>query len=58
MDGVMERGVVGSNLTYEPVFVLNLDVLCRQDAGNSNLRSAAFEALMDLIKYSAKVGVG
>ena len=32
--------------------------MCRQDAGNSNLRSAAYEALMDLIKYSAKVGVG
>ena len=31
--------------------------MCRPDSGNSNLRSAAYEALMDLIKYSAKVVV-
>ena len=29
--------------------------LCRADANLNNLRSSAYEAIMDLIKYSAKV---
>ena len=29
----------------------------RADAGTGNLRSSAFEALMDLIKYSAQVRI-
>ncbi len=28
---------------------------CREDANLNNLRSSAYEAIMDLIKYSAKV---
>ena len=28
---------------------------CRDDANLNNLRSSAYEAIMDLIKYSAKV---
>ena len=29
----------------------------RSDASSGNLRNAAYEAVMDLIKYSAEVGV-
>ena len=36
---------------------LPLPPLPRTDAGLGNLRSSAYEALMDLIKYSAKVGL-
>lgn len=38
---------------------MSLAVVCdlRADAGAGNLRSSAFEALMDLIKYSAQVCV-
>ena len=29
--------------------------MCREDATLNNLRSSAYEAIMDLIKFSAKV---
>ena len=33
----------------------DLHVLSRSDANQNNLRTSAYEALIDLIKYSAKV---
>lgn len=31
-----------------------MSILCRADGGQNNLRTAAYEALMSLIKHSAK----
>ena len=33
----------------------DVHVLSRSDANQNNLRTSAYEALIDLIKYSAKV---
>lgn len=42
------------SMSFEVIVSKLIETTDRQDAGNSNLRSAAYEALMDLIKYSAK----
>ena len=41
--------------SFEAVVSKLMETTNRQDAGSNNLRSAAYEALMDMIKYSAKV---
>ena len=40
---------------YETVVHKLLETTERPDAGSNNLRSSAYEALMDMIKYCAKV---
>lgn len=40
--------------SFEAVVSKLMETTNRQDAGSNNLRSAAYEALMDMIKYSAK----
>ena len=40
---------------YEVVVAKLLETTERPDVGSNNLRSAAYEALMDMIKYGAKV---
>ncbi|XP_019637100.1 PREDICTED: importin subunit beta-1-like isoform X3 [Branchiostoma belcheri] len=40
--------------TFEVIVHKLLETTDRQDAGNSNLRSAAYEALMELVKNSAR----
>lgn len=41
--------------SFGPIVSKVLETADRSDSGNNNLRSSAYEALMDLIKYSAKV---
>lgn len=36
---------------------MNLDILSRNDGNRSNLRNAAYEALMEMIRHSPKVGL-
>ena len=39
---------------WECMYIL-MYILSRSDANQNNLRTSAYEALIDLIKYSAKV---
>lgn len=43
--------------SFEAIVSKLLTCSQREDSGSSNLRSAAYEALMDLIKFSAKVSL-
>lgn len=42
---------------FEAIVSKLLETTERADANSNNLRSSAYEALMDMIKYSAKVSV-